>query len=254
MVISCSTMSKISSSRYFLPILFFGLGYMFAWLTLMPGSGQTAPGHSGKQETKSGIDAVHSKPVRPTGATETERARLKRAESWDNADMGGIIEKLDRIETFESNTSDTGLSHQLCEALAISRTERAAIDAVIQSSLEKIQRLQLSHLETTPSGGSTSKFVIKQFPNEGGAVRDALRSTILETLGDNRYFMFTKISGDALNDTFWGFGDAAVHVTMKDSSVPGDRRYETMLSHRTGSRRFETENVPSALAHLLHMK
>ena len=240
-------MSRIFKSRCLLMILFFGLGYLVAWFTLTP--------DVGKNELKEGTCDVRSKSVHPqTGTTNSERARLKLAEHWENADMGGIIEKIDRIKTFESNTSDTGLSHELCEYLAISRTERAAIDSAIQSTLEEFKRLQLSHIETTQVDDSTNKFVIKQFSNEGETAREILHSTILETLGENRYFLFTRISRGALNDTFLNFGEADVHITVKVSGVPGTQRYETMLSYGAVSRRFETEDVPAPLAHLLHMK
>ena len=247
-------MSKIFKSCYLLVIPFFGLGYLVAWFTLTPDVGKNELRNSVQNEVKEGTCDVRSKSARPTGTSNSERARLKLAEHWENADMGGIIEKIDQIKTFESNTSDTGLSHELCEYLAISRAERTAIDAAIQSTLEEFKRLQLSHLETTQIADSTNNFIIKQFPNEGGTAREALHSKILETLGENRYFLFTKISRHALNDTFLNFGEADVHITMKVSGVLGAQRYETMLSHGAVSRRFETEDVPAPLAHLLHMK
>jgi hypothetical protein len=230
------------------------LGYLVAWFTLTPNVGKNELRNSAHNEVKEGTSDVRSKSARPTGTSNPERARLKLAEHWENADMGGIIEKIGRIKTFESNTSDTGLSHELCEYLAISRAERTAIDSAIQSTLEEFKRLQRSHIETTQVDDSTNNIVIKQFPNEGETAREALHSTILETLGGNRYFLFTKISGGVLNDTFLNFGEADVHITVKVSGVPGTQRYETMLSYGTVSRRFETEDVPAPLAHLLHMK
>jgi len=237
-----------------LAILFFGLGYLVAWCTLTRNVGKSDLRNSAPNEVKKSAPNVRSGSVRPPGASTPERARLKHAEHWENADMGGIIEKIDRIKTFESNASDTGLSHELCEYLAISRAEKTAINAAIQSTLEEFKRLQLSHIETIQVDDSTNRFIIKQFPNEGETAREILHSTILETLGENRYFLFTKISGAVLNDTFLNFGEADVHITVKVSGVPGTQRYETMLSYGAVSRRFETEDVPSPLAHLLHMK
>lgn len=246
MVICCSKMNRIPSSRYFLPGLLFGLGYLTAWVTRMPDSGHALLERTLRNEPQTS----RSRPIRPEGSAESERVRLKRAGNLDDLDMGLFLEEINRIKTFESNTFDTGISQELCECLAISRAERRVIDSAIQSSLEKIQRLQLTRIETIEAGDSVNRFVIHPFPAEGAALTDELRATILETLGENRYFLFSKITGDAMDDTFWNSGAEDVHITIIKSGIPGSRSYETMLSHGNKSRRFETEGVPATMSHL----
>ena len=201
-----------------------------------------------------GRGSLPSRSDRPTGTSKSELARRELAEHWENADMELIIEQLDSIKIFESNTFDTGLSQELCEYLAISRSEQSAIDAGIRSTVEELQRLQLSSVEATQVDDSTSKFVIKKFPDQGGAIKEALRKTIRETLGDKRYFLFSKISSDSLGYTFLDYGETDVHITMKRSGPPGPRHSETMVFTERMTRRFETEGVPPAFEYLLQVE
>jgi len=173
------------------------------------------------------------------------------AENWENADMDLIIGKMDSIKTFESNTYDTGLSQELCDYLAISRSENAAIDEAIQSTVKQLQQIQISSIETTQVDDTTSKFLIKKFPDQGGCIKESLQETIRETLGENRSFIFSKIARDSMDGAFLNFGENEVNITMKTKGSPGAERYETIISNGTSSRLFETEGVPPDLLHLL---
>jgi hypothetical protein len=249
-----SMMSKFFTSRAILVILVFGLGYLVAWITLPSGPSHSANESPSQKESRMGRGSLPSRSNRPAGASQSETARLKLVEHWENADMELIIEKLDSIKTFESNTFDTGLSLELCEYLAISRSEQTAIDTGIRSAVEELQRLQISSVEATQVDDRTSKFVIKKFPDQGGAIKEALRKTIRETLGDNRYFLFSKISSDSLGYTFLDYGETDVHITMKRSGPPGPRHYETMVFTERMTHRFETEGVPPAFEYLLKVE
>jgi hypothetical protein len=247
-------MSKFFATRPFLIILCFGLGYLIAWLTLPPGSSQSAEGSSSAKGSRTGQGALPTRSDRVAGTSKSEIARLELAEHWENADMELIIEKIDSIKTFETNTFDTGLSLELCDYLAVSRSEQTVIDAAIRSTVEELQRLQISSVEATQADDTTSKFVIKKFPDQGGAIKEALHKTIRETLGDNRYFLFSKISRASLGFTFLDYGVTDVHITMKRSGPPGPRHYETMVFTERMTHRFETEGVPPAIEHLLNVE
>jgi hypothetical protein len=93
-----------------------------------------------------------------------------------------------------------------------------------------------------------------EFPDQGGAIKEALRKTIRETLGDNRYFLFSKISRGSLGYAFLDYGETDVHITMKRSGPPGPRHYETMVFTERRTHRFETEGVPPAFEYLLKVE
>jgi len=247
-------MSKTFTLRALLAFLFFGLGYLIAWFTLTVDPRQAADDSSSRKGSRSGPSTPQLRSNRSLGTSLSERRRLELAEHWENADMDFVIKKMDSIKTFETNTYDTGLSQELCDYLAISRSENAAIDEAIRSTVKQLKKLQASSIETTRIDDMTSKFVIKKFPAQGGDIKESPQMTIRETLGDNRSFLFSKIARDSLGYTFLDFGETDVHITMKTSGPPGAQRYETMISSGTGRRRFETEGVPPDLVHLLHVE
>lgn len=254
MAISCLIMSKTFTSRTLLAILFFGLGYLIAWSTLTLESRQAADDSSSPKGSRSGPSTLQVQSKRFPGNSQSQRRRLELAEHWENADMEFIIGKMDSIKTFESNSYETGLSQELCDYLAISRSENAAINDAIRSTVEQLTKLQASSIETTRIDDTTSKFVIKKFPAQGGDIKESLQKTIRQTLGDNRSFLFSKIARDSLGFTCLDYGETDVHITMKISGPPGVQRYETVISSGTGSRRFETEAVPPDLLHLLQVE
>lgn len=245
-------MSKFFTSRTFLGIALFGLGYLIAWLTLAPGSVQVVDGHSVKEG--SAPSSPYQRSDRSSGTSQSERRRAELAEHWENADMEFIVGKMDSIKTFEANTYDTGLSQELCDYLAISRSENATIDRAIRSAIEQFQEIQTSSIEMTEVDDTTSKFLIKKFPDEGGNLKESLKETIRETLGENRSFLFNKIARDSMDQAFLNFGESDVHITIKTSGPPGDERYETMVSYGATSSRYETKEVPPELLHLLKFK
>lgn len=254
MAICCLIMNKTFTSRALLAFLFFGLGYLIAWFTLTPESRQAEDDSSSLKGSRSGPGNLQLRSNRSPGTSQSERRRLELAGHWENADMDSIIGKMDSIKTFEYNSYETGLSQELCDYLAISRSENTAIDEAIRSTAEQLKKLQASSIETSQIDDTTSKFVIKKFPAQGGDIKESLQMKIRETLGDNRSFLFSKIVRDSLAYTFLDYGETDVHITMKTSGPPGTRRYETLISSGTGSRRFETEAIPPDLLHLLQVE
>jgi hypothetical protein len=247
-------MNKIFTSRISLGITLFGLGYLIAWITLTPGSRQVVDDSPSLDGSRAGAGAQRLQSSRPSGTSQSELRREELAEHWENADMDFIVEKMDSIKTFESNTYDTGLSQELCDYLAISRNENATIDRAIRSAVEQFQELQASSIEMTQVDDTTSKFLIKKFPDEGGNLKESLQETIRETLGENRSFLFSKIARGSMGHAFLDFGESDVHITMTTSGPPGDQQYVTMVSSGIGSRRFETKGVPLELMYLLKIK
>jgi hypothetical protein len=247
-------MSKIFTSRTSLMILVFCSGYLVASLTLTQGKQQSTDDPRSQRESQTGPSSPRSISDRSSGISQSEHRRLKLAEHWENADMDLIIGKMDSIKTFESNTFDTGLSQELCDYLAISRSESAVIDAALRSTAKELKKLQTSAIEATQVDDITSKFVIRKFPNQGGELKETLQRTLQETLGDNRYFLFRKISRHPLGFTFMNFGESDIHITMKTSGPPGNQRYQTRVSGGTHTSLFETQGVPPAFAHLIEQE
>lgn len=247
-------MSKIFKSRTSLVIAVFGSGYLLGVFAHPPDSGKTTEGPPGDGAQGAIRRSRYLGADRAPDFSRSEDGRIKLAKYWEDADMDAIIGKAESIKTFESNTFDTGISREMCDYLAISRTEKSAIDSAIRATVEQLQELQSSSVEATRIDDNTTKFVIRKFPNEGGTLREGLQKTLVETLGENRYFMFSKIAKYELDFSTLNFGENDIQITMTRSASQGAQQYETMFISDAGSRRFETDGVPPAFSHLIEMK